>query len=609
MNPSTALATVVVDELVRHGVREAVLCPGSRSAAFAYALQDADRAGRIRLHVRVDERSAAFLALGLAKATRLPVPVFTTSGTAVANLHPAVLEASHAAVPLIIVSADRPAELQGTGANQTTNQSELFGTATRLFHHLGAPERRDGQNAVWRSVVSRLYIAATGSAGSDAGPVHLNVSLREPLVPDLLPVGEWPESLDGRDHRAPWVTVTPVGRQAQGLAPIPRTLIVLGDLPDPAMAVEVAALSLTSGWPLLAEPFGAADRSALKRVLLANDSKDAKASTGPDLGVHESVPSPDDAGAPDGGARLPHGPLLLTVGGWLERHLPERVLVVGRITLSRPVGDLLRNPAVSVEVVAAQSGWPDTSHVASVVHPFEAVASSIANGRQVDEHWAKGWADAGRLVSDAVRPVITASWPSGLAIAAAVLAEMPAGATLFVGSSNSARDVDLAMSPAVRRGPLTVVASRGLAGIDGCVSTAVGLALAKPGRPAYALMGDLTFLYDSNGLLIGPLEPQPDLTIVVTNDDGGGIFTLLEPGEPDRTLDFERIFGTPTGASIVDICRAHGVRHTLAETDAELRAALRQQPDGLTVIEVRVVRSAHRHLHAEMRASAANALR
>jgi 2-succinyl-5-enolpyruvyl-6-hydroxy-3-cyclohexene-1-carboxylate synthase len=273
------------------------------------------------------------------------------------------------------------------------------------------------------------------------------------------------------------------------------------------------------------------------------------------------------------------------------------------------VGDLLRNPAVTVEVVAAQSSWPDASHVASVVHPFEAVASSIPHGRQVDEHWAKGWADAGRLVSDAVRPVIKASWPSGLAIAAVVLAETPAGATLFVGSSNSARDVDLAMSPAGRRVPLTVVASRGLAGIDGCVSTAIGLALAKPQHPAYALLGDLTFLYDSNGLLIGPAEPQPDLTIVVTNDDGGGIFTLLEPGEPDREVDFERVFGTPTGTSIVDICRAHGVRHTLAETDAELRAALRQLPDGLSVVEVRVARATHRHLHAELRASAANALR
>ena len=175
MNPSTALATVVVDELVRHGVREAVLCPGSRSAPFAYALQDADRAGRLRLHVRVDERSAAFLALGLAKLTRRPVPVFTTSGTAVANLHPAVLEASHAAVPLIVVSADRPPELQGTGANQTTDQAHLFGTAVRMFHQLGAPESREGQNAVWRSVVGRLYAAAIGASGPDAGPVHLNV--------------------------------------------------------------------------------------------------------------------------------------------------------------------------------------------------------------------------------------------------------------------------------------------------------------------------------------------------------------------------------------------------------------------------------------------------
>ena len=157
MNPSTALATVVVDELVRHGVREAVLCPGSRSAPFAYALQDADRAGRLRLHVRVDERSAAFLALGLAKLTRRPVPVFTTSGTAVANLHPAVLEASHAAVPLIVVSSDRPAELQGTGANQTTDQGQLFGTAARMFHQLGVPESRpttDRHSAFWPTRLS-----------------------------------------------------------------------------------------------------------------------------------------------------------------------------------------------------------------------------------------------------------------------------------------------------------------------------------------------------------------------------------------------------------------------------------------------------------------------
>ena len=573
MNPSTALATVVVDELVRHGVREAVLCPGSRSAPFAYALQDADRDGRLRLHVRVDERSAGFLALGLAKLTRRPVPVFMTSGTAVANLHPAVLEASHAAVPLIIVSSDRPPELQGTGASQTTDQSHLFGTAVGMFHQLGAPERREGQNAEWRSVASRLCAAAAGAGGFDAGPVHLNVPLREPLVPDVLlpdvaPVAGWPENLDGRDDSAPWVRVQPVRRHSDQVTSVPKTLVLLGDLPDPAMAVQVMDLVAASGWPVIAEPFGAHDRNAV----------------------------------------VPHGSLLLTAAEWLGRHLPERVLVVGRITLSRAVGALLRNPAVTVEVVAAQSSWPDPLHVASVVHSFEAVAASIAKGRQVDEQWAREWSDAGELAAKAAEAVITQAWPSGPAIAATVLAELPTTATLFVGSSNSVRDVDLALSPSLRSAPLTIVASRGLAGIDGSVSTAIGIGLAQPGRTAYALMGDLTFLHDSNGLLIGPREPQPDLTIVVTNDDGGGIFTLLEPGVPNRATDFERVFGTPTGASIVDICRAHGVTHTLASTAADLGSVVRQDPDGLRVVEVRVDRSGHRDVHANLRAAAANAL-
>jgi 2-succinyl-5-enolpyruvyl-6-hydroxy-3-cyclohexene-1-carboxylate synthase len=598
VNPSTALATVVVDELVRHGVREAVLCPGSRSAAFAYVLQEADRAGRLRLHVRVDERSAAFLALGLAKLTRRPVPVFTTSGTAVANLHPAVLEASHAAVPLIVVSADRPAELQGTGANQTTDQTHLFGSAVRLFHQLGAPESREGQNAVWRSVVGRLYAAAMGLSAGDPGPVHLNVPLREPLVPDLVADGDWPESLEGRDHGVPWVRVQRASPQAEPLGSVPKTLLILGDLPDPAMALEVTALARASGWPLIAEPFGAHD----PRV----DSGRANDQSAYDQGTYDQ--GTYDQGTYDYSVRIPHGPLLLTTGQWLARHLPERALVIGRITLSRPVGELLRNPAISVEVVAAQSDWPDPSHVASVVHPFEAVRASIANGRRVDEGWAREWVDAGELISKAAVATFDAAWPSGLAIASAILAELPSEATLFVGSSNSARDVDLAMSPSARSAPLTVVASRGLAGIDGCVSTAVGLALAQPQRPTYALMGDLTFLHDGNGLLIGPREPRPDLTIVVTNDDGGGIFTLLEPGEPSRAADFDRVFGTATGASIADICRAHGVRHTLASTQADLRAVLRQQPDGLCVVEVRVDRSGHRDLHAELKAAAARAL-
>jgi 2-succinyl-5-enolpyruvyl-6-hydroxy-3-cyclohexene-1-carboxylate synthase len=335
------------------------------------------------------------------------------------------------------------------------------------------------------------------------------------------------------------------------------------------MAAEVAELARASGWPLIAEPFGAHDRSGV----------------------------------------VPHGPLLLAAGDWLERHLPDRILVVGRLSLTRAVGDLLRNPAVAVEIVTAQASWPDPAHVGSVVHFFDAVSASIPHGRRVDDQWAQQWADAGELVAKAARTVIEASWPSGLAIAGEVLAGLPAGATLFVGSSNSARDVDLAMSPSARSAPLTVVASRGLAGIDGCVSTAIGLALAQPKGPAYALIGDLTFLHDSNGLLIGPHEPRPDLTIVVANDDGGGIFTLLEPGEPSRATDFERVFGTPTGASIVDICRGHGVRHTVASTPAELGSIVGRRPAGLQVVEVRVDRTGHRELHASLRAAAVSALR
>ena len=376
MNPSTALATVLVDEMVRGGVREAVLCPGSRSAPLAYALQEADAAGRLRLHVRVDERSAGFLALGLAKLTRRPVPVVTTSGTAVANLHPAVLEASHAGVPLLVLTADRPQELRGTGANQTTDQGGFFGAAVRWSHELAAPERRAGQNGSWRSVVARACVAARGDLSGDAGPVHVNVPLREPLVPTVTVAGEpaagepgWPDGLAGRPGGAPWVQVAaPAGSDGNGgqdgtssadgrssadsrtsangtttttvagIDPTPRTLVVVGDLPRPEMAGEAVELARAAGWPVVAEPFGRFDRAAV----------------------------------------LPHGPLLLGARDWLEAHLPERVLVVGRVTLARSVAALLRHPGVRVEVVTTTADWADPSHVASRVWPWGSFAASRA---------------------------------------------------------------------------------------------------------------------------------------------------------------------------------------------------------------------------------------
>ena len=594
MTPSSALATVLVDELVRNGVREVVLCPGSRSAPLAYALLAAERAGRLRLHVRVDERSAAFLALGLARGSGAPVVVMTTSGTAVANLHPAVLEAHHAGTPLVVVSADRPHELRGTGANQTTEQPGIFGASTRYVADLPAPVARPGLGPFWRSTVCRALAAATGDTGGEPGPVHLNVCLREPLAPELeaasgggpasettLTDAAWPDSLEGRPDGEPWVAL---GDNATGpsdpaaLAEVARTLVVVGATRDPALGERAVGWATERGHPVVAEPFGSAAVRA------------------------EAVP---------------HGPLLLTATDWLDDHAPDRVVVVGRPTLSRAVGALLRRPGLRVEVVSEGGQWPDPSHVASAVHPPRALRLGGPTTPDDDHGWSEAWRTAAQRVADAVaaQPF---PWPSGLGVASALVDGLPGDAVLVLGSSNPVRDIDLALA-----GPIAdeVLANRGLAGIDGVVSTAVGIALSRGSGstamgsapagiagPTYALLGDLTFLHDTNGLLIGPDEPTPDLTLVVVNDDGGGIFTTLEHGSPERAPDFERIFGTPTGTDLGALCRAHGIRHDLVSTAADLTATVTEPPHGIRVVEVVVDRGTHRKAHADLRALAAATL-
>ncbi len=577
VNPSTALATVLVDELVRQGVRHAVLCPGSRSAPLAYALRNAERAGRIALHVRVDERSAGFLALGLGKLTRTPAVVVTTSGTAVANLHPAVLEAHHGVVPLVVLSADRPVELRGTGANQTTVQPGMFAEAVRWSCDASAPVREIGEVARWRALATDAWRHATGTggAGNEPGPVHLNVQLREPLVPTA---GEpWPESLErdappdseaAADGGSASRTDANAGSDHVVDGDVGRTLVVIGDLPEPDQFDRAVRWAGSHGWPVVAEPFG----------------------THPRDGV------------------TPHGPLVLADDAWLDEHAPHRVIAVGRLTLSRPVAALLRRPGTRVEAIGAHA-WIESRPDIHAIYPTSVLdhpgTDSLSIADEQDLEWAGAWCRAGDRVASVVAAA-DLSWPSGLAVADAVVRSLPAGSTLFLGSSNSARDVDVAASP--RTAPLRVVASRGLAGIDGCVSTAVGLALASE-SPTYALMGDLTFLHDANGLLIGPLERQPDLTIVVVNDDGGGIFTLLEPGEPEWKADFERLFGTPTGTDLAVLCAAHGVRHQRISTREQLADCLGERPSGLTVLDVVVDRGTHRRLHTNLREAAADALR
>lgn len=562
-------ATTLVDELIRHGVTDAVLAPGSRSAPLAYALQAADRAGLLRLHVRVDERSAAFLALGLAKASRVPVPVVVTSGTAVANLHPAVLEAAHAHVPMLILSADRPPELRGSGANQTTDQVRIFGGSTRWFHDMGAPDERAGHDAEWRSVASRAVGHARGWLGGPAGPVHLNLPLREPLVPtddDL-------SASDGRAGRAPWIAMNaPAPGAASTIRAVPRTLAVLGDVPDPTAAAQFAGLADSAGWPLLAEPFGRFHRVRV----------------------------------------LPHGPLLLHSQNWVDEHRPERVLVGGRPTLDRALARLLRDPSVQVELVSSDGLWSDPSHTVSRVHDWAALDAShdtVANS--VDREWAAQWRAASTTLSQAAGAAIEASWPSGFAIARTVVHAVPAGSGLFVGSSSTVRYLDLGRDSAQVARDVVSVANRGLAGIDGSVSTAVGFALSRGDRPAYALMGDLTFVHDANGLAIGPGEPRPNLTIVVFNDDGGGIFGTLEPGGASGAgvdPSYERVFGTPTGVSIAGLCSAYGVPHELIDDPSVLRERIGSATGGICVIEVRLDRSRQRDFQERLFALAGDVL-
>lgn len=578
MNPSTAMALVLVDELVRLGVQHAVLCPGSRSAPLAYALQDADRAGRLTVHVRVDERSAGFLALGVGKVTGVPAVVVTTSGTAVANLHPAVLEASEAAVPLLLLTADRPPELRGTRANQTTDQLKIFGSAVRLFHDFGTPGPGDDP-AAWRTSVDRGYAAATGALGGEPGPAHLNVPFREPLVPDLDPdpltgPGEVPS---GRDDGGPWTRVLDRLDDRASLAAESsrwpeRTLVVIGDLPRPRLAAELAVWAHGRGWPVLAEPFG--------------------------------VRPP--------GSCLPFAGLLAHLPPRLEALRPERIVVAGRVTLSRQTAGLLRLPGVRVDLLTPSPRWPDPGHVAHTVHSWPTFPGSAPQTPSGDDRrghapsgtdWARAWQLAARAVEGELGPLLDGMWPFGPTVAREVLTAAAPQTVLYTGSSSTVRDLDLTRGD----DEVTVVANRGLAGIDGTVSSAVGAALAAARRPTVALMGDLTFLHDANGLLIGPSEPRPDLTVVVVNDDGGGIFGLLEYGDPARAAQSERVFATATGTRIADLCRAHRVTHILADAREALSATVAERPTGIRVVEVCIDRASQRARHERLREAALQA--
>jgi 2-succinyl-5-enolpyruvyl-6-hydroxy-3-cyclohexene-1-carboxylate synthase len=534
---STGLARDVVGALLAHGVRDVVLAPGSRNAPLAFATYDAAQAGELRLHTRIDERTAGFVALGMAKVGS-PAAVMCTSGTAVANLVPAVLEAAHSGIGLVVVTADRPARLRGTGASQTTDQVRIFGDAATFLDLAADP----GGGAA--DTVDAL-LARLADLPWDRRPLHVNVQLDAPLTPPdrWTPEVTPDEGVFVRKERAPHQLELRRG---------PRTVVVAGDDAGPRARV----LAQSAHWPLLAEP---------------------------------------TAGCRTGDHALRAYRLLLDgeLGGRVER-----VVVAGHPTLSRPVSRLLEREDVEVVSVRPAGRWPERPF--PVTRTVEALRVEDSD----DPAWLDEWRTADAAVSRELdRLLATEPDLTPHEVAGAVSRAVPPGGLLLVGASNPIRDLDLMARPYPVGDRRKIIANRGLAGIDGTVSTAIGAALGRAhGTRNLALMGDVTFLHDATALMLGPREAQPDLTVVVVNDDGGSIFALLEQGAPEYADSFDTLFGTPHGVDVASLCAATRTPHWRVHSLPELEQALASPNGGVEVVEVRVRRDNRRELDERIRA-------
>lgn len=532
-------------QVIRLGVRDVVVCPGSRSQALALAAAEFERAGLVRLHVRIDERSAGFLALGLATESGIPVVVVTTSGTAVANLHPAVLEASHAGVPLVVVTADRPAELLGVGANQTTVQAGIFGTAVRQAWDVAAPESADGAVELATEVLDSLAAAS--------GPVHVNLALRDPLsavvpLPALEP-GTW----------MPSATATATATASFSIEPGPRTVVVAGT--GAGERAEEAAREL--GAPLLAE-----------------------VASGARFGPNLVVASRDLLAEPGFGDRI------------------ERVVVFGHPTLSREVPALVGGPDVEAIVVRGpERDAYDPGRTARIVDGLVVVGDPHPESRA----WVGSWVAASRALLADGEDTPAASLEDDPRERAAfaraqldrlrqpvtrrLLAEAVWAVTwphdrLVLGASRLIRDVDRVVGGKKIR----VYANRGLAGIDGTIATATGIALASTADGVTrVLLGDLALLHDAGSLAHAPGEPVARMQVIVGNDGGGTIFDALEvAGTADPAL-FDRVLYTPQSVDLAALAAAYGWEHRRATTRIELDDALTAAGDRV-LIEVPLAR-------------------
>jgi 2-succinyl-5-enolpyruvyl-6-hydroxy-3-cyclohexene-1-carboxylate synthase len=563
---ATCCATYV-DEWVRAGVRHAVVAPGSRSTPMALALAARDD---LAVHVHHDERSAAFVALGIGRASGVPAILLTTSGTAAVELHPAVVEADLSAVPMLVVTADRPPELWDVGAPQTVDQTHLFGRSVRWFAEPGAPDA--ARSGTWRSVAARSVVEAVDAAAGP-GPVHLNLSFREPLagIPAALP--------EGRPDGRPWHTlaghrgVLDRAGTADLVALLDRRRGVIVAGAGGGGVDDVLELAVAAVWPVLADA-----RSGCRIE-------------------HPAV--------------VTHADALLRIEALAGDLRPEVVVRLGEPPASKVLGAWLTGSGATQVVVGGDARWFDADRTAAAVVRAEpggvlrALACTLRH--DPDPAWAEAWSAAEAAASAAVDAVLDAhDEATEPAVARTLARTLPADATLVVSSSMPVRDLEWFGGPSTAR----VLANRGANGIDGVVSTAVGAALTAAGSPTAVLIGDVAFLHDSNALL-GLAARGIDLTIVVVDNDGGGIFSFLPQAEVLAAERFELLFGTPHGVDLAALAAAHGIATVTVERRDHLAPAITAAVDagGVQIVRVRTDRTAnvavHREIEAAVRAATA----
>ncbi len=569
--PAMADARSLVAALLAEGVREVVLCPGSRSAPLAEALADAADAGRLRLRVVLDERSAGFIALGAARAHALNghsrcAAVVTTSGTAVSNLHPAVSEADAAGTPLLVISADRPHELVGTGASQTTEQTGLFAPALRLGVDLPADLAADlggsAADAAIAGQVRRAVVAATGTLSRDPGPVQINARFRPPLTAEnsvegavpSVPAPPSPSAATAAPAAVPACAPAagagqPAGCGSSGQG---RGIVVVGDTAHPAVGSLARSLAEHLNWPLLAEPT-------------------SQARSGPQ-------------------ALSRYAELLGTPAGRVLAQQAEHLLVLGHPSLSRSITALLGRDDLDITVLTEHARWTDVSGRARRVVPIDgpdhepddaalqaARLAARLGLKRADAAWTDSWR---RAVADLPEPARSSS-ADALARAVWEASQAPGAPTLLLGSSMTVRRLDRLAQPGAAAPK--AVANRGLAGIDGTIATGIGLWMAS-GEPVRAVMGDLAFLHDAMSLNRGVREEEADLQVIVVDDGGGAIFSHLEYARTTPAGRFERLFTAPQRADIAALAAALGARVQVPHDVEALRGLLAEPVDGVSVV-------------------------